>query len=107
MEQQPVYVFAKWQVKEGELDTVLSLLNEVVQKSTAEGGNMFYNIHQSNTEPNTLILAEAYVSEAAVATHRESEHFQSVVVGKIVPLLAAREVILSTRLDLGEHQYQK
>ncbi|MEO3402971.1 putative quinol monooxygenase [Mucilaginibacter sp. CAU 1740] len=101
MEQKPVYVFAKWQVKEGELDTVLNLLTEVTQKSTAEEGNLFYNIHQSNTEPNTLILAEAYVDEAAVATHRASAHFQDVVIGKVVPLLAERKVILSTRLDLG------
>lgn len=100
MEQKPVYVFAKWQIKEGELDTVLNLLTEVTQKSTAEEGNLFYNIHQSNTEPNILLLAEAYVDEEAVATHRTSEHFQSVVVGKIVPLLEAREVILTTRLDL-------
>ncbi|AYL97786.1 putative quinol monooxygenase [Mucilaginibacter celer] len=101
MEQQPVYVFAKWTVKQGELNTVLSLLAEVAQKSTAEEGNLFYNIHQSNTGPDTLILAEAYKDEAAVAAHRETAHFQNIVVGKIVPLLAEREVILTTRIDLG------
>jgi autoinducer 2-degrading protein len=99
MDQQAIHVFAKWQVKEGALDTVLTLLKEVTLKSTAEEGNLFYNLHQSNTDPNTLILAEAYKDEAAVAAHRASEHFQTLVLGQIVPLLAEREVILTTKVS--------
>ena len=101
MDQQAIHVFAKWQVKDGEIDTVLALLKEVTLKSTAEEGNLFYNIHQSNTDANTLILAEAYADEAAVAVHRASEHFQAIVIGQIVPLLAEREVTLTTLLGLG------
>lgn len=95
MEQQPIHVFAKWQVKGGEIDTVLNLLTDVVSKSTAEEGNLFYKVHQSNTDANMLILFEGYKDEAALATHRNSEHFQTLVVGKIVPLLEAREVTLT------------
>jgi autoinducer 2-degrading protein len=101
MSQQPVYVFAKWRVKEGRMDTVLGLLAEAARKSTAEEGNLFYNIHQSNTDTNTLVLAEAYKDEAALAAHRASEHFQSIVVAQIVPNLEEREVILTSRLALG------
>ncbi len=101
MSQQPVYVFAKWRVKEGNVDTVLHLLTEAAKKSTAEEGNLFYNIHQSNTDVNTLVLSEAYKDEAALAAHRESVHFQTLVVGRIVPLLEEREVILTSRLALG------
>lgn len=98
MDQQPIYVFAKWQVKEGQTDTVLNLLTAVVKKSTEEEGNLFYKVHQSNSETNTLILFEGYKDEAALAVHRNSEHFQTIVVGQIVPLLENREVILTTQL---------
>jgi quinol monooxygenase YgiN len=99
MEQKPVYVFAKWQVKEGKIDHVLNLLAEVAKKSTEEKGNLFYKIHQSNTDVNTLILFEGYTSEAAVDEHRNSAHFQNLVVGNIIPNLQNREVILSSQLN--------
>lgn len=100
-DQQAIHAFAKWQVKEGQLTTVLTLLKDVVKKSTEEEGNLFYKVHQSNAEANTLILFEGYTNETALAAHRNSEHFQTVVLGEIIPLLENREVILATLLDLG------
>lgn len=101
MNQKPVHVFAKWQVKEGQLTTVLHILEEVVKKSEAEEGNLFYQVHQSNTDAHTIVLFEGYADDAAVATHRESAHFQELVIGQIVPLLEAREVIVATPLVLA------
>ena len=97
----PIHIFAKWQVKDGQLEQVLSLLPEAVKKSKSEEGNLFYEVHQSQSEPNTLILFEGYTDEAAVAAHRASEHFQSIVAGQIVPLLQAREVTVTSPLDLA------
>lgn len=99
MEQKPVYVFAKWQVKEGKIDTVLKLLAEVAMKSTEEKGNLFYKIHQSNSDANTLILFEGYTNEAAVDEHRNSVHFQNIVIGNIIPNLENREVILASEVN--------
>jgi len=99
MSQTPIHVFAKWQVKEGQLDIVLSLMAEVVRKSVQEKGNLFYKFHQSTTDPNTLVLFEGYKDEAALAEHRNSEHFQTLVIGKIVPVLEAREVIVAIPID--------
>lgn len=96
-----IHVFAKWQVKHGQLETVLDLLVEVVKKSTQEEGNLFYNVHQSNTDPHVIVLFEGYSDEAALEAHRNAEHFQTLVVEKIVPLLENREVILTTPLALG------
>jgi autoinducer 2-degrading protein len=98
MNEQPIHVFAKWQVKEGQLAAVLNLLAEVSQKSTAEEGNLFYKVHQSTGDPNIVILFEGYKNEAALDAHRNSEHFQTLVIGKIVPLLETREVIITTPL---------
>jgi autoinducer 2-degrading protein len=99
MSKQAIHVFAKWQVKQGELITVLSLLPEVVKKSKAEEGNLFYEILQDNSDADTLILFEGYKDGAALAEHRNSEHFQTIVIGKIVPLLKDREVNLTTPLS--------
>jgi autoinducer 2-degrading protein len=98
MNQQAINVFAKWQVKEGELDNVLNLLTQVTKQSRAEEGNLFYKLHQSNTDANTLLLFEGYKDEAAVDAHRASEHFQNIVLEKIVPLLENREVVVATEL---------
>ncbi|GAB3930940.1 putative quinol monooxygenase [Mucilaginibacter myungsuensis] len=96
---QPINIFAKWQVKEGELDTVLNLISQVAEQSRAEDGNLLYIINQSTTDPNTLLLAEAYQDEAALDAHRASAHFQKIVVGQIVPLLDTREVVITREIS--------
>lgn len=96
--EKPIHVIAKWKVKTGELETVLALLPEVVKASSAEKGNLFYQIQQDNTDPNTLILFEGYKDAEAASDHRNSFHFQSIVVGKIVPLLEARDINVTSPL---------
>jgi autoinducer 2-degrading protein len=100
MKNQPIHAFATWQIKDGQLETVLDLLTEVRKQSIAEEGNLFYEVNQSHTDVNTLILFEGYKDETALAAHRSSQHFQSLVVGKIVPLLQTREVVLTSPLIL-------
>jgi quinol monooxygenase YgiN len=98
MNEQAIYVYAKWQVKEGKLDAVLQIMKEATQKSSEEKGNLFYKIHQSKTDENTLILFEGYENESSVEIHRNSEHYQNLVVKQIIPLLENREVILMNKI---------
>jgi (4S)-4-hydroxy-5-phosphonooxypentane-2,3-dione isomerase len=100
MEKSRIHVIAKWTVKTGELETVLALLSQVAKASVEEKGNLFYKIQQDNTDPNVLLLFEGYRDEVAAAEHRNSSHFQTLVVGKIVPLLEAREINVTTPLTL-------
>ncbi|MCG2616003.1 antibiotic biosynthesis monooxygenase [Terrimonas sp. NA20] len=99
MNTNPIYVFAKWQVKPGRIDTVKALLAEVALKSREEKGNLFYNAYQGNADENTVMLAEAYADQTALDEHRNSAHFQKIVVEQIVPELENREVILSSQLN--------
>ena len=94
-----VYTFAKWQVKQGNLAMVLSLLKQVAQKSREEKGSLFYKLHQSTSDPNTILLYEGYADEAAAETHRSSDHFQQIVVKSIIPLLESREVVTARSLS--------
>lgn len=98
MNEQAIYVYAKWQVKEGKLDAVLQIMKEAAQKSAEEQGNLFYKINQSKTDENTLILFEGYENESAVEFHRNSEHYQNLVVKQIIPLMENREVILMNHI---------
>lgn len=99
METKSIITFAKWQVKQGNLETVLLLLKEAVAKSLAEESNLKYEVYQGNDNPNTIMLFEEYKDQEALEFHRKSAHFQEVVVGKIVPLLENREVLLASHLE--------
>lgn len=100
MSTKPVYLFAKWKVREGNLEKVLSLFPKLAALSRAEEGCLLYDIHQGRTEPNTLMLYECYRDEAAVNAHRSSEHFQKMVIGEMVPMLESREPLLATKLEI-------
>lgn len=101
MTTKPVYLFAKWKVREGNLERVLSLLPNLAALSAAEEGCVIYLVHQGRSEPNTLMLYECYRDEAALHAHRSSEHFQKIVLGEIVPLLESREPFLASLLNVS------
>ena len=82
---QPIFIFAKWQVKASGINKVLELLPELVKKSTNEEGNLSYKIFRNGTDTNTLILMESYRDEASIALHKNSDHYQQIVVQHIVP----------------------
>lgn len=98
---QPIFIFAKWQVKKENLQTVLDLLPSLIEKSKSEEGNIFYKIYQDNSDINTLILNESYIDMASIEAHKNSEHYQEIAVKQIIPLLENREVVLASELDLG------
>ncbi|PBJ10187.1 putative quinol monooxygenase [Flavobacterium sp. ACN6] len=96
--QNPVHVFATWKVKEGQVENVLQLLKTVHDESIKEEGNLFYKIHQSISDQNTILLFEGYTTESAITEHRNAAYFQDIVIGKIVPLLENREIVLAKPL---------
>ena len=94
-----VHVLATWEVKEGQMTTVLDYLRTVKSESLKESGNLFYTIQQSNSNSNTLILFEGYKNAQAIEEHRNTSHFQELVLGSIVPLLSNREIVLATPIE--------
>lgn len=98
MSKKTIHVFTKWQVKEGQMDTLLNLFVEVVRNSMEEPGNLYFKVHQSKADRNTLLIFEGYVNDAAFARHQHLEHVQNLVEEKISPLLQEREVIIGTQL---------
>ena len=85
-------VIVKWKINEKETSRILGLLQELVQKSRTEKGNLSYNIFQSLDDANILILHERYANAAAAEVHKNSAHYLEIVAGQIVPYLEIREV---------------
>ena len=100
MSVKPIHVFAKWTVKPGQLETVLTIVKELHAKSIEEKGNLFYNVLQDNSNPNILILFEEYSDETALTRHPNAANYLEAVVEKIRPLLNDRDVILTTPLEV-------
>jgi quinol monooxygenase YgiN len=91
-------VIVRWRIKASETQRVLAMLPELAEKSRHESGNVSYAIYRSESDPNELVLHERYVDAAAAEAHRQSEHYQRIVVTGILPHLDAREVIPVTQL---------
>ena len=91
-------LIVKWKVKESALPEVMDLLPSLTAKSKAEAGNIFYTIYQSDSDPTELILHECYESEEALKAHKSADHYQELVVGKIIPQLIKREVSIVSKL---------
>jgi quinol monooxygenase YgiN len=98
METSPVYVFARWKVKEGKMEELLPLLKRLRTQTRFEKGNLFYTICLDNTDASTLLLSEGYTDAAAQQAHVDSDHYKTLTKHGIVPLLSERDVFLTTPL---------
>jgi quinol monooxygenase YgiN len=91
-------IIVKWKIKASATQEVLALLPELAEKTKREPGNIGYNIYQSESDPNELILHERYVDAEAAEAHRNSAHYQEIVAGKVLPQLEVREVIIVKKI---------
>jgi quinol monooxygenase YgiN len=93
-----VYVSATWIAREGKENEVSALLPTIASASEREAGCVSYKAVRAVDDPRRFVLFETYADEAALDEHRHSEHFQDLVLGRVVPLLERREVAVCTDL---------
>ncbi|WP_343632903.1 putative quinol monooxygenase [Fluviicola sp.] len=91
-------LIVKWKIRETETGRILELLPVLAEQTCKEPGNISYTIYQSENNPNELILHEKYVDQSAVDLHKNSEHYQNIVVKEIIPHLEIREVVIVKKL---------
>lgn len=94
-----VTVVARWTASPESIDRVLALAAELVPQSRAEPGCLGYEVFGVVDEPTALVLIETYRDRDAQAAHRDSPHFQEIVLRRIVPLLVDRRVETLTPLS--------
>jgi autoinducer 2-degrading protein len=99
MEEQKVFYMVKWQIQPGQEEVVRQALTQLVARSRTEPGCLYYQPHVSAAQPDLVYLYEVYASCAAALAHRETDYFQQLVLGTIVPLLSTREVVEVTPLS--------
>ena len=86
-----VVLSVRWIARDGEADTVADILRRVAPLTRAEPGCIQYEVHRHADDPNTFMLFERFVDEAALEAHTASPHVQELVFQQALPLLEVRE----------------
>ena len=74
-----IKIVAKKLVKEGKVQEFKEIVGELVEKSLAEEGNVFYSINVSTKNPRMLAFIECWRDQEALDIHNVTEHFQRIV----------------------------
>lgn len=67
------------QVSEANRAALLVAAKELVATSLKDAGCIAYDIFESSTRPDVLMICETWTDEASLATHEKAAHFQSLV----------------------------
>jgi quinol monooxygenase YgiN len=73
-------------------DKAETILRELRDASVKEPGVVRFEVGRSQERPNVFALWEVYRDQDAVSAHRNTEHFQRLVVDGVRPLVQARTV---------------
>jgi quinol monooxygenase YgiN len=85
-------VIAHYFAKPGNGDALIAPLTELAAATCTEPSNLYYEFFRSPLDPDHFVIMEEYGDANGLAAHRETEHFQRLGVGTIIPLLERREV---------------
>lgn len=79
-----IKIVAKMVIQEDKVDEFVKTAEELVAKSSAEEGNIFYTLNRSIDKANEFCFIECWRDKEATAIHEASEHFT-----RILPQTAA------------------
>ena len=85
-------VIARYTISAGKEDEVLALLPTLTEATRTEPGNISFVAYRQLDDDRKIVLLERYASREAFAAHRETPHFERIVLGQLVPLLDSRVV---------------
>jgi quinol monooxygenase YgiN len=85
-------IVARWQPLPEAYAEVMEIVGQLRPQSLAEPGCLGYQVFESADEPRTILILEHYRDAEALESHKLSAHYQALVVGRVLPLLAERKV---------------
>ena len=91
---------ATWTAQPGMEDVVRDALVELAPASRNEPGCQTYVVHQDPEEPSVFRIFEVYNDEDAFKAHGSYPHFEKYALGQAIPVLANRERVFTTVLDV-------
>ena len=87
-----ITMVARYKVRPGQGDAVETALQRMAPLvKEHEPGCATYQVNRSTDDPDSFLLYEQYVDEAALEAHRQTPHFKEIIEGTIVPMLEKRE----------------
>ena len=89
-----ITVVARWQALPGRADSVLALVAPLREQSLAEAGCLGYEVFRGADDDAAILLLERYRDQPAIEAHRATRHYRELLVERILPLLASRQVEL-------------
>jgi quinol monooxygenase YgiN len=91
---------ATWTAQPGTEQVVREALSVLAPASRAEPGCQVYIVHQDPDQPLVFNIFEVYDDKAAYQKHGTYPHFVEQAVGKAIPVLADRERVFTTVLEV-------
>lgn len=88
---QNLVVTTFWVVNSGEEASVAALLKDFLSQAQREPSIKSFQIHLNVAKPKQFFFYEAFASESALAEHRQTDHFKTIILGQAIPKLAKRE----------------
>lgn len=76
-------IVARLSVKKEKIEEFKRVAAELIQKSSAEEGNVFYTLNQDTQDEKKFAFIECWRDEEAMKIHGASEHFT-----RIFPILS-------------------
>ncbi|MHB1928027.1 MAG: putative quinol monooxygenase [Acidimicrobiales bacterium] len=92
-------VVAHYRARAGAGDQVADAIRAHVAASRAEPGCRMFLVNRSTEDPDRFVLYEQYDDVTAFDAHRDSEHFRTILVPMVLPLLAERDFASYTLVD--------
>ena len=74
-----IKIVARLLVKEDKVEEFKAAAKELVEKSRAEEGNVFYSLNVSTANPRLLAFIECWKDQAAIDVHNATEHFTTIL----------------------------
>jgi quinol monooxygenase YgiN len=90
---------ARLTAREGEQDRAAELVRELTAASSAEPGNVHYIPHRDPEDPRVFVIYEQYRDKAAFEEHGQTDHFKSIALEQLFPLMEDRQRTFYETLD--------
>ncbi|MDR1088674.1 MAG: antibiotic biosynthesis monooxygenase [Coriobacteriales bacterium] len=85
-------ICARFTVKDESMDEVLAILDELIEETRREPGNISYQLFQHVNDPTVLAVFEQWKDQEAIDAHNASAHFNKALPA-LEPFQAAPPII--------------
>lgn len=79
-----VVLAVNWKSHPGQETKVAELFSALAKAARAEPGCAMFLVHRHRDDPSHFFIYEQYRDDAALQTHRETDHFKQIARGELL-----------------------